>query len=253
MGPTLERRGRCAAGDPTNQVGWKFTDPTVAGLTELADDRWRRVDRKNPGGRLGTSSCSGSPGFKSRAIRADERVASGGGRGPDGDLWGNSFMRIRRKDHGNSSGSNGDVLVIDANETPGDVADGVVEDGVQPAVGLVETATQRKKGLLGEVLVARGVVTEEQVATALNKQGSSGKRLGEVLVEMGALDERNLVTALADYFGIPVTDLRRDTPDPAALALVPEGLARENLAIPVFVDDEGFPVAGAKQSGELLL
>ena len=160
-------------------------------------------------------------------------------------------MRIRRKDHGNSSGSNGDVLVIDADETPGDVADGVVEDGVQPAVGLVETATQRKKGLLGEVLVARGVVTEEQVATALNKQVSSGKRLGEVLVEMGALDERNLVTALADYFGIPVTDLRRDTPDPAALALVPEGLARENLAIPVFVDDEGLHVAVAQPSDEL--
>src|SRR3974390_3347508 len=66
MGPTLERRGRCAAGDPTNQVGWKFADPTVAGLTELADDRWRRAERKTLVGGLGRRPAPGrrasSPG-----------------------------------------------------------------------------------------------------------------------------------------------------------------------------------------------
>ena len=58
------------------------------------------------------------------------------------------------------------------------------------------------------MLVSRGVVTETQVAAALKAQAGSGKRLGEVLVDIGALDERGLADALADFFGMPVTDLR---------------------------------------------
>ncbi|MGA2473899.1 MAG: pilus assembly protein PilB, partial [Acidimicrobiales bacterium] len=101
------------------------------------------------------------------------------------------------------------------------------------------------------MLVARGLVTHGQVATALKQQAGSGKRLGEVLVDMGALDERGLVDALADFFGMPVTDLRRDTPDPEALALVPEAISRENLAIPIRVDDDGLHVAVAQPSDDL--
>jgi len=68
---------------------------------------------------------------------------------------------------------------------------------------------------------------------------------------MGALDERGLVDALADFFGMPVTDLRRDTPDPEALALVPEVIVRENLAIPIRVDDDGLHVAVAQPNDDL--
>ena len=93
--------------------------------------------------------------------------------------------------------------------------------------------TTPTKGRLGHVLVSRGVVTETQVAAALKAQAGSGKRLGEVLVDIGALDERGLADALADFFGMPVTDLRLDTPEPSALALVPADVARENLAIPL--------------------
>ena len=147
----------------------------------------------------------------------------------------------------------GDLLVLE------DGADGEGEGSgesqtpapVQAPASENGAPSGRPRGLLGEVLVARGVVTEAQVATALKQQAGSGKRLGEVLVEMGALDERGLVDALADYFGMPVTDLRRDTPAPEALALVPEAMARDNLAIPIRVDDDGLHVAVAQPSDEL--
>ena len=121
-------------------------------------------------------------------------------------------MKIRRKDQ-SAPVPDGDVLVDDAG---GDDLDGTgpawePEQAQAPEV-LEETAeavptAPRAKGLLGEVLVARGLVTDAQVRTALQLQGSSGKRLGEVLVDTGALDERGLVNALADYFGMPVIDL----------------------------------------------
>ncbi|HEY6471707.1 MAG TPA: GspE/PulE family protein [Acidimicrobiales bacterium] len=109
----------------------------------------------------------------------------------------------------------------------------------------------KTKGLLGELLVRRGVVTEEQITAALALQAGSGKRLGEILVDMGALDEQRLVDALADFFDMPVTHLRRDAPDPAALALVPEEIAREHLVIPVHIDGDGLRVAVAQPSDDL--
>ena len=117
--------------------------------------------------------------------------------------------------------------------------------------GDAATPTSRPRGLLGEVLVARGLVTLDQVGLALQLQATSGKKLGEVLVDMDALDERTLVDALADYFGLDVTDLRRDVPDPAALAMIPEDVAREYLAIPVRLEDRTLTVAVAQPSDDL--
>ncbi len=120
-----------------------------------------------------------------------------------------------------------------------------------PAFEAPPVDTTPTKGRLGHVLVSRGVVTETQVAAALKAQTGSGKRLGEVLVDIGALDERGLADALADFFGMPVTDLRKDTPEPSALALVPADVARDNLAIPIHLDDDGLHVAVAQPSDEL--
>ena len=89
------------------------------------------------------------------------------------------------------------------------------------------------------------------MAAALKAQADSGKRLGEVLVDIGALDDRGLAEALADFFGMPVTDLNRETPEPSALALVPAEVAHANLAIPLRVDDDGLYVAMAQASDEL--
>jgi type IV pilus assembly protein PilB len=184
-------------------------------------------------------------------------------------------MKIRRKD--TAPASEGDVLVLgDSQESdePEKVPVGVLSG---PAEGTAESVSSpngaengaaahgdsghpatpagpvapARKGMLGQLLVKRGLVSDEQIATALGMQATSGKRLGELLVDIGALDERSLVDALADYFDMPVTHLRRDAPDPAALALVPEKLAREHLAIPVHLDGDGLRVAVAQPSDDL--
>jgi type IV pilus assembly protein PilB len=98
-------------------------------------------------------------------------------------------------------------------------------------------------GLFGEVLIERRLVTEAQIDQAL-QSGMTG-RLGEILVEMGFLDQRSLVGALAEFFGMSETDLRRHNPEPAALTLVPEELAREQQVIPIRLDDDGLHVAVA--------
>ena len=161
-------------------------------------------------------------------------------------------MRIRRKED-NTAEPAGDTLTIaregEAQLGPFSETDDLGQ--AMPAFEAPPVDTTPTKGRLGHVLVSRGVVTESQVAAALKAQTDSGKRLGEVLVDIGALDERGLADALADFFGMPVTDLRRDTPTPAALGLVPAATARENLAIPLRVDDDGLHVAVAQPSDDL--
>ena len=64
-------------------------------------------------------------------------------------------------------------------------------------------------------------------------QRDSAGVLGEVLVSLGALSDQALADALATYFGFVVANLRRENVDSAVIALVPEDVAREQSAFPV--------------------
>ena len=108
---------------------------------------------------------------------------------------------------------------------------------------------------LGELLVQRQLVTHAQVAEALVQQPASGKRLGTLLVELGVLDERNLAATVADQLGLPLADLSRQVPEPEALKLLPEAVARRLRAIPLRITAAGLEIAladpGPKNRAEL--
>lgn len=90
---------------------------------------------------------------------------------------------------------------------------------------------------LGDLLVARGIATDEQVADALEEQERTGSRLGDILVASGIIAEPELVAILAEQFSLPLVDLGEYDPDPEALALIPEPLARHLRVVPIAVDD----------------
>jgi type IV pilus assembly protein PilB len=86
---------------------------------------------------------------------------------------------------------------------------------------------------LGTFLVRRRLIDSVDLARALLRQRSTGRRLGETLVELGVLSKRDLLQALADHFGVPFVDLEAGDPDPVVAATVPESIARRYLALPV--------------------
>lgn len=53
-----------------------------------------------------------------------------------------------------------------------------------------------KKILLGEILVAEGLVTGDVINIFLERQKTSGKKLGEMLVLAGVVTEEQVVAAL---------------------------------------------------------
>ncbi|MGP8162252.1 MAG: GspE/PulE family protein [Acidimicrobiales bacterium] len=104
---------------------------------------------------------------------------------------------------------------------------------------------------LGDLLIGRGLVTELQVNEALTRQRETGGRLGQILVDMGVLGERGLVDALAWKFDMPECDLRTQIPQKDALELVPEEIARAQLALPIALTGNIIFVAVAEPSSGL--
>jgi hypothetical protein len=90
---------------------------------------------------------------------------------------------------------------------------------------------------LGQLLVARGWITVQQLTRALKNQNVAGGRLGTCLLEMDALSEELLLKGLSEQLGVPAADADelRGVPE-EVLALVPEKLARRCRAVPFHVE-----------------
>jgi type IV pilus assembly protein PilB len=88
---------------------------------------------------------------------------------------------------------------------------------------------------IGEILVSLGVVTEEQVHEALDrqKQLKQKKRLGDLLVSMGYITERDRVKALAIHWGVPFVELSEVDVSSEAAKSISATLARRFKAVPV--------------------
>lgn len=83
---------------------------------------------------------------------------------------------------------------------------------------------------LGEQLIAAGLLTEEQLKSALGRQQSTNARLGEVLVEMGFVDETVILPFLEKQLGVQGIRLRDGMVDPDVVKVIPRALA-ESLGV----------------------
>jgi type IV pilus assembly protein PilB len=101
---------------------------------------------------------------------------------------------------------------------------------------------------LGRLLVERGLVAPDQLEIALDEQIRSNRSLGRVLIEMGLVREDDLVATLAHQVGLDFVDLSATRIDPAAVARVPEALARRHHVVAIGWRDERLLVAVADPS-----
>jgi len=92
----------------------------------------------------------------------------------------------------------------------------------------------KKRKLLGEMLIASGVITPDQLKSALENQKKGGLRLGKELIRLGYLTEEVIIETLGDQAGIPYVDLDTYLIDQKTISLLPEDLARRHQMIPLF-------------------
>ncbi len=90
---------------------------------------------------------------------------------------------------------------------------------------------------LGEILLAQGLITTDQLSKATQVHVATGKMLGRVLVDEGLLTESQLVKALAEQIGLPFIDLSEVMIDAAVIARIPGAMCREHHVLPVSLED----------------
>lgn len=90
----------------------------------------------------------------------------------------------------------------------------------------------RLKRKLGDVLKTEGLITEEEIVTAL-QQKKSRQKLGDALVEQGYITEKQLIEVLEIQLNISSVSLYRFPINEQLMELVPKELARENILIPI--------------------
>lgn len=92
----------------------------------------------------------------------------------------------------------------------------------------------RKK--LGEILLERGIIDQDQLNSALAYQRQWGHRLGVALVAKGFITEGMLAKVLGEVMSLPVVDLSQIDFDSEALRLVPFNTCENNDLIPISLE-----------------
>ena len=89
-------------------------------------------------------------------------------------------------------------------------------------------------------------ITEEQLEEVLKKQKTSKKRIADILVEDGIVTEQQVCKALEKQLLIPYLDLDTVQIDPEQMAnLIPENLAQQYMVLPIALEGRFLTIAVA--------
>ena len=91
-----------------------------------------------------------------------------------------------------------------------------------------------RNGPIGQYLVEKNLITEEQLQQVLAKQKESkGKLFGDVITEMRFISEEDFAKVLAERLNVPYCDLDATTLLPDVVKKIPEATARKYTVIGV--------------------
>lgn len=86
---------------------------------------------------------------------------------------------------------------------------------------------------LGELLVERGAINQEQIAMAVAYQKEHGGLFGEVLVQLKFATEEDIAQALTCQYGFPYLPLANYEIDRNILSSVPVDVCRKFCLLPI--------------------
>ena len=106
---------------------------------------------------------------------------------------------------------------------------------------------------LGQLLVKAGIVSEKQLADAVEVHRATGSPLGRVLVDLGYATQGAVLSVMAKQIGIEYIDFAEKRPEPGAVAVVPKELALRYTLMPVEIRGDVLVVAMADPQNVLAL
>ncbi len=86
---------------------------------------------------------------------------------------------------------------------------------------------------LGELLIERNIINQQQLEKALATQKERGGLIGEILVELGFVQEEDIAQALTAQYGFPYLPLSNYEINPEVIEIIPGRVARQYLLVPI--------------------
>src|SRR5262245_37553299 len=90
---------------------------------------------------------------------------------------------------------------------------------------------------IGDLFVEHGMISEQQLAQALDVQRHTGGRLGEILIELEFITSVDAAQILAERLGMPFVDLDAAPVNEIVAQRIPEEISRRYRAIPLEEQD----------------
>lgn len=88
---------------------------------------------------------------------------------------------------------------------------------------------------LGEMLFKKGLITKEQLDTAIEYQKSLGGKMGNIIVKLGYMSDQGLTREIAKQYNMEVTDLANMILPVNLLKAVPRDIIEKHHLIPIHV------------------
>jgi len=119
----------------------------------------------------------------------------------------------------------------------------------------MSSVSLENKMQLGELLVARDIVTVEQVDEVLAEQKEKGHRklLGELLVEKSYCTENQIASALAETYEVPYAQVSPKLCDAKTIEILPKDFLEEHVVLPMFKVYDVLTIAVSEPTNVFLL
>ncbi len=86
---------------------------------------------------------------------------------------------------------------------------------------------------LGDILLERGLITEERIAEAIELQKRTSRRMGQIIIDKGWVSDQDVLTALGEQLSIPCVRLRAGIYDPAVTGIIDMRVAKRLQMLPL--------------------
>ena len=90
---------------------------------------------------------------------------------------------------------------------------------------------------LGERLIAKGLISLEDLEKALEIQKERGDKIGRILVDLGFVSSKDVLATLAEQLGLDLVNLQSEPPGAPELEGLNARFLRQARAIPYAVED----------------
>ena len=103
---------------------------------------------------------------------------------------------------------------------------------------MIMTSATVSRKLLGELLVERGLLPEDDLQKALQLQRERKGRLGKILLDLGYLSQQDLLSVLSEQLGIPLVAPAELKDVPMEASVLPSGFLSQFLVYPYCVEGD---------------